>query len=126
LDVLAELGVREKPMVHVFNKMDLLAPEQMVAVRERLNNLVPGSLFVSAESADGLEPLRRELLRRQRAAKRTIEVRIPISDGRTLAALYRDGEVLAQRTEGTELVISARLAADVVARLAQQPAVTVS
>jgi len=126
LDVLAELGVHDKPMLHVFNKMDLLAPEQVVAVRDRLSNLVPGSVFVSAEDPDGLEPLRRELLRRQKMVQRTIEVRLPISDGRTLAAIYRDGEVLAQRTEGSELVISARLAADVAARLAQQPAVTVS
>jgi GTP-binding protein HflX len=119
LDVLAELGVREKPMVHVFNKMDLLAPEQAMTVRERISNLVPESVFVTTVNTDGLEPLRRALLRRARARHAVVELRIPLGDGRTLAEVYRLGEVLDQRADGETLVVSARVDEEAQGRLAR-------
>jgi len=107
-------------VVHVFNKMDLLPEEQRDGVRERVANIVPGSMFVSTAEEGGLEPLRRELLRRVREEKSVLELRIPASDGKTLAELYRSGDVLEQRVEGDEIVVSARLSREVAGRIASR------
>lgn len=117
VEVLADLGANQKPVINVFNKSDLLAPSELDAIRERVTNLIPDAVFVSAETADGLDPLRRALLRRLRAERRVVDLRVPISDGRLLAELHRTGDVLGQRTEGDEMIVSVRLSPEALGRL---------
>lgn len=109
VDVVRELGASEIPMLYVFNKIDALPQEALAGIRERMANLLPNSVFVSALSPDGIEPLRRSLLASMRAARPVVEVRFPASDGKTLAELHRGAEVIGLRTVGTELVVQARL-----------------
>jgi len=120
--VLGELGALSKPVLHVFNKTDRLSPEQFQALHERVNNLLPNSVLVSALAPEGLAPLAEELRLRARALRPISEVRISISDGRLLAELHRGGEVLEQRSEGDELVLTARVDAALAGRLRQQGA----
>jgi GTP-binding protein HflX len=108
-EVLAELGASEIPVLHVFNKIDALPPEVLEAMRERMANLLPNSVFVSAVSADGLAPLQRALQHAQRARRKVVELRFPASDGRLLAEVHRTSEVLDQKTDGNELVVRARV-----------------
>jgi GTP-binding protein HflX len=108
-EVLAEIGARERPMLYVFNKTDQLEPETLAAVRERIHNLLPDAVFVSAVEPDGLEPLRRALLARLVQARPLVEVRVPASDGRLLAELHRDAEVVEQWGEDGVVVVTARL-----------------
>ena len=115
--VLAELGATEKPVLYVFNKTDLLPPEQHEAVRERVTNLVPHSVFVSTMTPGGVEPLRQELLRRVQGRHAVVELRIPASDGRLLAEVYRAGEVLEQRADGETITLVARLDAQTAGRI---------
>ena len=122
-EVLGELGAHEKPVLHVFNKTDCLEPGELLAAQERLANLVPGSVFINTADPEGAEPLRRALARRARERRMVVEFRIPVSDGRTLAELYRAGEVLEQRTDGEMLVVSARVGAETQGRLARFTAV---
>src|SRR5687768_5564167 len=96
-------------MLYVFNKMDALSDEVLPAFQDRMRNLIPDSIFVSALQTDGLESLRRALLARARANTSVAEIRIPASNGRLLAEIYRDAEVLDQRTDGEELVLRARV-----------------
>ncbi len=117
--VLGELGVGDTPVVHVFNKVDQLDQDSLNALHERINNLVPGSIFVSATSAGGIEPLRRMLLARARDLRRLATVRIPVSDGRLLADLYRSGEVLEQKTDEETIVLRARVDPALEGRLRQ-------
>ena len=107
--VLGELGVAEKPTLHVFNKVDLLDPETLRALQERLRNLAPDSILVSAQDEDGLEPLRRALLARVRATRPVHEVRVAVTEGGMLAEIHREGEVLSQDTDGDRMVLVARL-----------------
>ena len=74
-------------------------------------------MFVSAEEQDGLAPLERALMAKVRALHPVAEIRLPVSDGRTLAELHRSGEVLDQRTDGTDLVLHARIDASLLGRL---------
>ena len=115
--VLGELGVAEKPTLHVFNKIDLLDAETLRALQERLRNLAPDSILVSAQDEDGLEPLRRALLARVRATRPVHEVRVAVTEGGMLAEIHREGEVLSQDTDGDRMVLIARLDPGLVGRL---------
>jgi len=107
--VLDELGVQEKPVLNVFNKIDRIASETLLPLEERITNLLPNSVFVSAETESGLEPLRRALLTKTRAPRPVSEIRLGASEGRLLAEIHRLGEVMEQRTDGAELVLRARI-----------------
>jgi len=107
--VLDELGVHDKPVLHAFNKIDRIPSETLIPLQERITNLLPNSVFVSAETESGLEPLRRALLAKTRALKPVSEIRLGASEGRLLAEIHRLGEVMEQRTDGAELVLRARI-----------------
>ena len=107
--VLDELGVHDKPVLHVFNKIDRIPSETLLPLEERITNLLPNSVFVSAETESGLEPLRRALLAKTRALRPVSEIRLGASEGRLLAEIHRLGEVMEQRTDGAELVLRARI-----------------
>ena len=107
--VLAELGLTARPMVYVMNKMDAIPEPVAAAVRDRVGNLTPSALFTSAVAPGGLDDLRsmlREAMRRQRPI---LEIRIPASNGRLLAEVHREGEVLEQRADDDVMVVRARL-----------------
>jgi GTP-binding protein HflX len=70
---------------------------------------MPNSVFVSAVLPDGLEPLRRALVTARRQLRPTTVLRVPLGDGKLLAELHRNGEVISQHAEGNEWVVTARL-----------------
>ena len=107
--VLAELGANERPVLHVFNKIDRLDHDELLGIQERVHNLLPNSVFVSTVTEDGLEPLKRALLTAIRQQRPLTEIRIPVSDGRLLAEIHRSSEVVDTRSEGEELVLRARM-----------------
>jgi hypothetical protein len=57
----------------------------------------------------GLAPLKAKLREMERAGRPTVRVRLPVSDGARLAALYRDGEVVSRQEDGAALDILVRL-----------------
>jgi GTP-binding protein HflX len=117
--VLADLGLADQPKLYVMNKMDLLPPEEALAVRERVANLIPNSLFVSAIEPGGLDVLRASLLDSLRRQRPVLEVRLPAANGRMIAEMHRDGEVLDQRTDEDVIVLRARLDDRTIGRLRQ-------
>jgi GTP-binding protein HflX len=117
--VLVELGLAEQPVLLVFNKIDLLPEDALLALQERVTALVPNAVFVSAATEDGLAPLRRALRHAMRARRPIAEVWLSHSDGRLLAEIHQHGEVLDQRSEGECMVIRARLPERLRGRLEQ-------
>ena len=107
--VLEELGVGDRPRLLVFNKIDLLREEELLALQERIGRLVRNAVFVSAVTEDGLEPLRRSLSAAVRARRPLAEIRFSSGDGKLLAEIHRQGEVIDQRTDGDQLVLRARV-----------------
>jgi GTP-binding protein HflX len=105
--VLAELELADRPLIPVFNKMDLVPDAAGFAARVR--ELYPGALTVSTMRTSGLAPLKAVLREMERAGRPTVRVRLPISDGARLAALYRDGEVLSRQEDGAALDVMVRL-----------------
>ena len=115
--VLAELGLQEKPVLHVFNKIDRLDDATLAAMRERMRNLLPNSVFVSTVVEGELEPLKRALVAALRARSNVAEVRLGAGDGKLLAEIHRGAEVLEQRMEGEEIVVRARMDEAMVGRV---------
>jgi GTP-binding protein HflX len=121
-EVLMDLGLHEQPVLLVFNKTDLLGEAELLAMQERVLSLVPNAIFVNTTHDDALDPLRRALRHAVRARRPVAEVWMSSSDGRMLAEIHAQGEVLEQRTEGDQLVIRARLPERLRGRLEQSGA----
>jgi GTP-binding protein HflX len=117
--VLLDLGLHEQPVLLVFNKIDLLAEEVLLALQERVTALVPNAIFVSSTSEHGLDPLRRALRHAMRARRPVAEIWLTSSDGRLLAEIHAHGEVLDQRQEEEHTVVRARLPEKLRGRLEQ-------
>ncbi|MEO6527824.1 MAG: GTPase HflX [Gemmatimonadaceae bacterium] len=117
--VLLDLGLNEQPVLLVFNKTDLLSEEALLHLQERVTTLVPSAIFVNTTADEALDPLRRALRHAVRALRPVAEVWMSTGDGRMLAEIHSQGEVLDQRTEGDQLVVRARLPERLRGRLEQ-------
>jgi GTP-binding protein HflX len=97
--VLAEIGADGKPVLQVFNKADLLAPNAA---------LPPDALAVSGLTGQGLEALIAAMdAALVRDPLETVAFRIPQSEGRVIAALERGATLERQRFEGNLLFVTA-------------------
>ena len=120
--VLTEIGASGTPVLYVFNKIDRVPEAELIPLETRIQNLVPGSVFVSAVTEDGLEPLKRALLAHARQRRPLTEIRLPLSDGKLLAEIHREAEVIEQRHDADQLVIRARVDEALAGRLRSQGA----
>jgi GTP-binding protein HflX len=117
-EVLADLELSEREQVLVYNKVDRLTHAEEEALRARVQALHAGeALFVSAVNADTLTPLRESLRARMRARLRQVRVDLPAGDGETLAAIYREGEVLIRRDRDSVVEVTARVPPALLGRL---------
>ncbi len=107
-EVLADLGIGERPVVPVFNKMDAVPSPGAFAAR--VGELYPGSVLASTIRMNGLDQVKQELRRRERLLRPPVTVRVPIGDGARLASLYRMGEVLDVRVTGDHNAVTVRVA----------------
>ena len=115
--VLDELDVGDRPKLLVFNKIDLLSQDQLSALQDRIGSLVPTSIFVSTRTEGGLEPLKRALVAALRVRRPVAQIRMSPADGKLLAEIHRDGEVLDQHMEGEFLFVQARVDETLAGRL---------
>lgn len=93
--VLAELGLGDREVIPVFNKMDVVGDPAAFAAR--VAELHPGGIMTSTARVNGLEPLRQRLREIDRRDRDLVLVRLPLDDGARAAALYRAGSVLERR-----------------------------
>jgi len=131
----AERGTRNdkgsperKRMIYVFNKADLLPdPDGFLArVRERYPHAVLTSAASDRPSPPqsapvrlGVDALRIALRSSAQALRPLAHIRVPLGDGKLLAALHRDGEVMAQEQMDGVVVVTARVEARLLGRLRQ-------
>jgi GTPase len=119
--ILSELGVADRPLLHVLNKIDRLAPEQREVLENSLLNARNGHsapLLVSALAGQGLD----ELLRRMDDALPvdplvTLSLRLPLAEGRTLALVHALGRVLHSEVDDSHMRLEVEVPASVVRRL---------
>lgn len=116
-DVLHDMGVTGRPTVHAFNKMDLIAPVDAEDFRKRIEASDASAVCVSAMAPEGIEPLRRALRDAVLASRPEVELRVPSTDGRLLAQVYRETEVLDRRADDGVLVLRVRAERSAIGRL---------
>jgi GTPase len=105
--VLSELGLADRPVLPVFNKIDAVLDAQ--GFRRRVRELYPTAVITSTMRTDGLAPLKARLRELERAGRVAVKVRLPLAEGARLAELYREGEVLSRDQVGESYEIMVRL-----------------
>jgi GTP-binding protein HflX len=117
-EVLADLDLTHRPQLLVFNKTDRITHEEEETLRARIRALERSpAVFVSAHREESLIRIRDALKARIRSGLREVRLSLPAGDGEALAALYREGEVLARRGNGTKVEVDVRLPAAFLGRL---------
>jgi GTPase len=119
LNVLANLGLGEAledGLVEVMNKIDLLDPSahRSLENQQRRNS---HSVALSAATGEGCDALLELIDSRLELADRVVRLDIPLTDGKTLAWLYRRGEVIGRRDDNEAAHLSVRLSEEDIARL---------
>jgi GTP-binding protein HflX len=94
--VLDEIGAGEVPELIVINKADR-APDAAKALAHSLE----GSVLLSARTGEGVDEFLRVVADRLRGSDRVVELVVPWERGDILAAIHREGEVVAQ-TDGEQ------------------------
>jgi GTP-binding protein HflX len=120
---LRELGVEERPRLSVFNKIDKLTVDEAAALAKAPPNGAGsggagGAAFVSAVTGAGLDDLLAridEALPVDRITK--LDLRVPLSDGRTLAMIYAAGRVLNSKLTDEVLSLEAEVPESLARRL---------
>jgi len=110
-------------VIHVFNKADLLRDPGafLTMVRERyphavLTSCTPHSAFRTPHLG-GVERLRDVLRTSAQALRPIARIRVPVGDGKLLAALHRDSEVLGETQVDGVVEVTARVQAWMLGKL---------
>jgi GTPase len=117
--ILAELGVADRPILRVLNKVDQLTAEERENLSANPNGKGDdGPVLVSALTGEGID----ELLRRIDVALPTdplvsLSLRLPLSQGRTLALIHALGRVLRSEVEDEDMLLDAEVPVSIARRL---------
>jgi GTP-binding protein HflX len=110
-----------KRTVYVFNKADLLPDAQafLQRVRERYPHAVLTSSLpmASAVRAAGVEAFRAALRTSAQALRPVAKIRVPLANGKLLAALHRDSEVMGEIQADGVVEVTARVEAWLLGKL---------
>ena len=102
--VLGELGVADKPMLMVFNKIDrVTAP----GLAKRYTTEYENSIVVSAKTGEGFGAFMAELGKQLRPVRQMVELSIPHSKSNVIARLHEVGQVMERNYDGAEAVFKA-------------------
>lgn len=101
--VLRELHAEQKPLLTLYNKIDLLSDETGILERVLQKE---NTLALSALSGAGIPELLHQIARQEMHGMRPWQLRVPVTDGKFLARLRREGRILEQREEEEFLQIT--------------------
>lgn len=124
--VLRELGLAEmvdNGLVEGLNKIDLLDAERREEVFNQASRHETRLPF-SAVTGEGVPALLAELDRRLGQGRTVLDVSLPLTDGASIAWLYRHGEVVARRDDQSHAYLRVKLDAADVRRFHQRQATT--
>jgi len=100
IDILGDLGVVDAktgtsaiPILEIWNKCDLLSPEDLEELREAAAG--QGAVILSAVTGEGVSALEDQLTKLLTGGAREVSLLVPVRDGRRMAWLHAHGEVLA-------------------------------
>jgi GTPase len=117
--VLAELGLDqtvEERTIAVLNKIDLLDSMARANLANQLTR-DPRGVALSAATGEGCDRLLELIDQHLETGTRPVRLDVALSDGKTLAWVYRHGEVLGRRDDNDAAHLSVRLSEADIARL---------
>ena len=106
--VLHSLGLADSPTLMVYNKIDQVVPGE----EERIVAAYAGredAIAISASQAINLDALRDKIRAYNVAGDVTLELQVPQAEGRLLAHLHQQGQVLAETYTGNDVCLCVRL-----------------
>lgn len=119
--ILRELGVAERPTLHVWNKLDRLPSDERTELENSIAHPANGCLpavLVSALTGEGLDELLKrmdEALPHEPSIK--LLLRLPLAEGRTLALVHSLGHVTHSELDDSYMVLDAEVPESIARRL---------
>jgi GTP-binding protein HflX len=89
-DVIGEVGARDVPELIVFNKADLIGPEERLV----LQGLEPNAVFASARTGEGIAEVLAAITRMLPDPAVEVDLLVPYDRGDIVSALHETGRVL--------------------------------
>ncbi len=108
LDVLDNLGIKNKPMLEVLNKIDLVLPLKAETQSKKIS--------ISALTGKGCGALLK-IIDKKLAGGEKVKMKIPASEGKLIAWIYEHGEEVKTKPEGDFLRMEFRMGAKNLAQL---------
>jgi len=111
--ILKELGVADRPRLHVLNKIDKLVPEELAALDGNHN-----SARVSGLTGEGLQALLRQIDEAMPVDPLLhLEFTLPLANGRAIALVHSLGRVLRSEVKDSTMAIEAEVPESVARQL---------
>ncbi|MDR2756623.1 MAG: GTPase HflX [Planctomycetaceae bacterium] len=114
--VLTDIGIREKDTLLVLNKIDTLEPDCLEVLLTKYPNAVP----ISAGKGLGIDNLTIAVSDILSKEFLDLTLEIPVANGRLMALLARDGEILSKRYGEEIVLVHCRIPQHLVGRLRQE------
>lgn len=122
--ILKDLGVADRPRLHALNKIDQLTEAQRAQLESQVHRTARadgGAVLVSAKTGEGVEGLLRRIDEAVPVDPMLhILLRLPITDGRTLAMVYSLGRVHKTEIHDSQMLLDAEVPESIVRRLRLQ------
>lgn len=113
-EILDQIGAKGIRRVLVFNKCDLLSPDDLSSLRAFYSDAV----FVSAEEETGLAALLHRIAEEASAGDTTLTALIPYEKGILMKMVHERCQVIREQYQGGGLLVTARVSARMAATLA--------
>ncbi len=105
-EVLAEIGIEEKNLLLIANKIDAVPNRTTIdAILRRYPNAIP----ISAVTGEGMDALSLAVSDALSSTFRDIDIELNVSNGKLMAYLAAKGEVLSRRYEGDKVIMHCRI-----------------
>jgi GTP-binding protein HflX len=105
-NVLKEIGCGQKPILEVFNKVDIV---RRIGEFEMLQTLFPNAVCISAKTGYGLEELNEAVAARYRGTEILLRVASSQSNGKVQSFLRAHGQILNEQYQDSSVLIDAKL-----------------
>ncbi len=107
-DVLRDLNLEDRPVLKVFNKIDQIDPGQERTILEAHAER-EDAVAISAAEGIGLDQLRARIMSYSEANAVELNLQVPQAEGRLLAQLHSEGEILEERYEANDVLLTVRI-----------------
>ena len=108
-DTLAELEITDKPIIHIFNKIDLLEEKDMI---DRLKKEYSNPIFISATNEENMDEILIKFGQLNDALSKKIDLFVPYNKSNMLNKIYNNAEVIDRTDTDTGVALRLKIKKD--------------